>query len=131
MIYLLLLLDILVNNYTNYTSYFFIIYLYKKSYKHYLLTGLILDLIIFKSLFTNTIILSLIYLFNKVFKELNEYNIYNYIFVNVFNYISFIILSNIIFFTNINNVLIILGSNLLINIIFYLLSYRMYTNMKN
>lgn len=131
MIYLLLLLDILVNNYTNYTSYFFIIYLYKKSYKHYLLTGLILDLIIFKSLFTNTIILSLIYLFNKVFKELNEYNIYNYIFVNVFNYISFIILSNIIFFTNINNVLIILGSNLLINIIFYLLSYRMYTNLKN
>lgn len=131
MIYLLLLLDILVNNYTNYTSYFFIIYLYKKSYKHYLLTGLILDLIIFKSLFTNTIILSLIYLFNKVFKELNEYNIYNYIFVNVFNYISFIILSNIIFFTNINNVLIILGSNLLINIIFYMLSYRMYTNLKN
>lgn len=131
MIYLLLLLDILINNYTSYTSYFFIIYLYNKPFKYYLLTGLILDLIIFKSLFINTLILSLIYLLNKVFKDLNKSNIYNYIFINIFNYIAFIILSNIMYFTNIDNILILLGSNLLINIIFYILSYRMYANLKN
>jgi len=131
MIYLLFLLDILINNYTSYTSYFFIIYLYNKSYKYYLLTGLILDLVIFKSLFTNTLILSLIYLFNKVFKELNITNIFNYIFINIFNYIVFIFLTNIMFLNNLDTILILLGNNLLINTIFYILSYRIYENLKN
>ena len=131
MIYLLFLLDILINNYTSYTSYFFIIYLYNKSYKYYLLTGLILDLVIFKSLFTNTLILSLIYLFNKVFKELNKTNIFNYIFINIFNYIVFIFLTNIMFLRNLDTILILLGNNLLINTIFYILSYRIYENLKN
>ncbi|MBQ7031060.1 MAG: hypothetical protein IJN13_01640 [Bacilli bacterium] len=131
MIYLLFLLDILINNYTSYTSYFFVIYLYNKSYKYYLLTGLILDLVIFKSLFTNTLILSLIYLFNKVFKELNKTNIFNYIFINIFNYIVFIFLTNIMFLNNLDTILILLGNNLLINTIFYILSYRIYENLKN
>ncbi|MBQ8902291.1 MAG: hypothetical protein IJY87_04400 [Bacilli bacterium] len=131
MIYLLFLLDILINNYTSYTSYFFIIYLYNKSYKYYLLTGLILDLVIFKSLFTNTLILSLIYLFNKVFKELNKTNIFNYVFINIFNYIVFIFLTNIMFLNNLDTILILLGNNLLINTIFYILSYRIYENLKN
>ena len=81
MIYLLVILDILLNNYSNFNTYFFIIYLYNKKYKYYLLTGLILDLIIFNN-FYNTIILSIIYLFNKVFKDLNKNKIYNYIYIN-------------------------------------------------
>ena len=64
MIYFLLIFDILVNNYSQYTSYFFIINLYNKPYKDYLITALILDLIIFKSYY-NIIILSLMYLINK------------------------------------------------------------------
>lgn len=124
MIYLLLFLDILINNFTNYTSYFFIIYLYNKPYKYFLLTGLILDFIILDSLFLNTILLSIIYIINKVFKDLNKSNLYNYIFINVFNCLLFIILSNLLFSSNLSRILIILGHNLLINLIFYCLTYR-------
>lgn len=124
MIYLLLFLDILINNFTNYTSYFFIIYLYNKPYKYFLLTGLILDFIILESLFLNTILLSIIYIINKVFQDLNKSNLYNYIFINVFNFLLFIILSNLLFSSNLSRILIILGHNFLINLIFYCLTYR-------
>lgn len=131
MIYLLLLLDIVCNNYANYNTYFFIIFLYNKTYKSYLLTGLILDLIIFKTLFINVIILSIIYFLNKVFNDLNKSNLYNYIFINLFNYIFFIFLTNVLSFADLNHILILLGNNLLVNVIFYSLSYRMYISLKN
>lgn len=122
MIYLLI--DILVSNYTKYSSYFFIRYLYNKSYKYYLCVGLILDCIILNTYFYNIIILTIMFLLNKILKDLNKANFYNYIFINVFNYILYIILSNLIVFNNIENILICIGNNLIINIIFYVLSYR-------
>ena len=130
MIYLFILIDILVNNYSKYVSFFFITYLYNKSYKYYLLTGLILDLIIFKSIY-NTIILSIIYLLNKVFKDLNKNNFYNYIFINLFNYMIYIIVSNVVMFNNVDTLLLSIGSNLIINIIFYILSFNLYRNLSS
>ncbi len=124
MIYLLIILDVLINNFTEFTSYFFIIYLYNKSYKYYLLTGLILDLIIFKVAFYNTFILSIMYLFNKVFKELNKHNFYNFIFICTFNYLTFIILSSLINFKSIPVILTNIGLNLFINLLFYVLAFR-------
>jgi len=124
MIYLLILLDILINNFTISTSYFFIIFLYNKPYKYFLLTGLILDFIIFNTTFLNTIILSTIYLINNIFRFLNKNNFYNYVFINIFNYLLFIILSNIIMFNNIENILIIIGNNIVINLLFFGLSYK-------
>ena len=122
MIYLLILLDVLVANYTPYTSYFFLIYLYNKSYKDYLLTGLILDLVILNRPFYNTIILSIMYIFNRVFKDLNKKNFYNYLFITLFNYIIFIILSNL---SALNTIILInIGLSLAINLIFYALVYR-------
>ena len=126
MIFLLTLLDVLVNNYTKYTSFFFIIYLYNKSYKYYLITAFILDFIIFDTCFCNIIIFSIIFLLNKIFKYLNKKNFFNYIFINVFNYILFISFSNMIMINNIENILISIGSNLFINLLFYILSYRIY-----
>lgn len=126
MIYFLVLLDILINNLTKYNSYFFIIYLYNKSYKHYLLTALILDFVVFETYFYNILILSTIYFCNKIFKELNKQNIYNYIYVCLFNYILYIFLGNILMNNNIHNILVIIGNNLFINIIFYILSNRLY-----
>lgn len=124
MIFLLLLLDILVNNYTKYTSFFFIIFLYNKPYKFYLLTGLILDFVIFNTLFYNTIILSIMYFLNMIFKELNKKNIYNFTFFCIYNYILYIFLTNIVMLNSINNILVLIGSNLFINIVFYVLSFR-------
>lgn len=124
MIYLLFLIDILINNFTKYTSYFFIVFLYNKPYKCYLLVGLILDLIVFDTYFYNLIILTIIYFLNRLLSDLNKNNFYNYVFINAFNYLMFIILTNSLNFNNIENILLILGSNLLVNILFYILSYR-------
>ena len=124
MIYSFILLDVLINNYTKYTSYFFILYLYNKPYKYYLLTALILDLIIFKS-FYNIIILTIIYIINYIFKDLNKKNIYNYLFINIFNYIIYIILSNIFIWNSLQIILIKIGKNIFFNLIIFLLSYSL------
>ncbi len=131
MIFLLLLLDILINNYTSFTSYFFLVYLYDKPYKYYLLTGLILDLIIFNTYFYNIVILSIIYLFIKIFKDLNKKNFYIFMFFCTYTYILFIVFSKLITFNNFNNILISIGSNLLINLLFYALSFRVVVAKKS
>jgi len=131
MIYLLIILDILINNFTKYTSYFFIIYLYNKPYKYYVLVGLILDFIIFNTYFYNLIILTIIYLLDKLLKDLNKNNFYNFIFIAIYNYLLFIILSNLIVFNNLEYIFLSIGSNLVINIIFYVLSYRIYLKRIN
>ena len=125
MIFILLILDILINNYTIYTSFFFIVYLYNKPYKCYLYTGLILDLIIFDTSFYNIIILSGIYLMNKLLSSLNKDNFYNFIFITIYDYLLYIIFSNLIVLNNLNYIFLSIGSNLIINIIFYILSYRL------
>lgn len=130
MIFLWLIIDILINNYTKFTSFFFIIYLYNKSYKYYLYLGIILDFIIFNTYFYNIIIFTIIYLMNKPLKELNMNNIWNYIFVNIYNYLLYIIFSNLFVFNNLNHIFLSIGNNLIINIIFYILSFRIYLNKK-
>ncbi len=130
MIFLLILLDVLINNYTSYTSFFFIIYLYNKPYKYYLITGLILDYIVFNTYFYNIIILSLMYFLNKFFQDLNKNNFYNYLFITLFNYLTYIILSNILLH-NITYILLNIGLNLFINILFYGLSFRIIDTSQN
>ncbi len=124
MIYLLILLDIIITNYSPYTSLFFLIYLYNKSYKYYLLVGLILDLIVFNTYLFNLIILSLMYIMNQIFNNLNKNNFWVYSFFLLFNFISYIILSNLFNLNSIYHILLSIGSNLLINLIFYLLAYH-------
>lgn len=125
MIYILFLLDIILYNFTSYTTYFFIIYLYNKPYKYYLLCGLILDLVIFETKFLNLIILTMIYLLNKLFNDLNKHHFYSFIFINLFNYLAFVILSNILF-TNFSTIFYKIGINLFVNLLFYALSYRIF-----
>lgn len=61
---------------------------------------------------------------NKLLKELNKNNFYNYIFICMYDYLLYIIMSNLIVFNNLDYIFISIGSNLIINIIFYILSYR-------
>ncbi len=128
MIYGLLMLDILLNNYSPWGTYFFIIYLYDKKYKDYLLTGIILDLIILRTGLLNTAILSIMYILNMLFDDLNKKNVYIYIYINMFNYLLFIILSNILLINSINKILLTIGNNIFINILFYILYFRVYIN---
>lgn len=126
MIFFLIILDILINNYSNFTSFFFLIYLYNKPYKYYVLTALILDLVIFNHPFYNLLFLSVIYLLNKVFTDLNKNNILNFIFINTFNLIVYIILSNLSSYFSIPVILVNIGNSLFINLLFYILSYNCY-----
>lgn len=126
MIFILIFIDILINNFTKYSSYFFLVGLYNKTYKYYLITGIILDYIIFKTFFYNIFILSIMYILNKIFKSLNKQHIYNFIFILLFNYILYISLSNFLLEHNISNILTSIGNNLFVNSIFYILSYRLY-----
>ena len=127
MIYFLIFLDIIINNYSPYTSFFFLTFLYKKSYKYYLLTALILDFIVFNTYYYNLIILTIMYFLNKIFTFLNLDNFYSYLFFFLFNYNAYIILSNLVALTSMRNLFISLGSNLLINMFFYLLCYNVLT----
>ena len=126
MIYFLILLDIIINNYSSFTSYFFIIYLYNKPYKYYLLTALIFDLVIFNTLYINIIIFSILYFLNKIFANLNKNNIFTFLFFCLFNYNFYIILSNLLNINGFAHILMNIGTNLLINILFYLLSFRLF-----
>ena len=125
MIYILFLLDIILYNFTSYTTYFFIIYLYNKPYKYYLLCGLILDLVIFETKFLNLISLTMIYLLHKLFNDLNKHHFYHYVYIHLFNYLAFVILSNILF-TNFSTIFYKIGINLFVNLLFYALSYRIF-----
>ena len=124
MIYPLIFLDILINNYSPYTSFFFLTFLYQKSYKYYFLTALILDFIVFNTYYYNLIILTIMYFLNKIFTFLNLDNILSYLFFFLFNYNAYIILSNLMALTSIRSLFVSLGSNLLINMFFYLLCYN-------
>lgn len=119
-----LLLDILIYNYTIYNSYFFLVYLYNKTYLYYLSIGLLLDLIVLNTYFINTIIISIIYLINLFFKRYNIYNKYIYLLVLLIDYIVFISLSNLYVLSNYKIILYNIGINLIINIIFYYLCYK-------
>ena len=125
MIFILFCLDIFINNFTIYTSFFFIIYLYNKTYRYYLYVGLILDLIILDTYFINVIILSIVYLMNILLKDLNKYNFYNFLFITIYDYLIYIIASNLIELNNLNYVFLSIGSNLIINLVFYILSYKL------
>ena len=73
--------------------------------------------------FLNVFILSIIYVLNKLFKNLNKENIFSFIYYNLFNYIIYIILTNLISFNSFNTTLIMIGKYLFLNILFYLLVF--------
>mgnify|MGYP004510479697 FL=1 len=129
MIYLSIILDILMYNYTSLKSFFFIRYLYNKSIIYYICSGIFLDIIIFHSFFINTIILIIIYFINKLFKYFNKSNYIIYLIINLFNIILFIILTNLCNLNSIKYTLILIGNSLIINILFLSISYKEEDNL--
>ena len=129
MIYLSIILDIFMYNYTSLKSFFFIRYLYNKSIIYYICSGIFLDIIIFHSFFINTIILIIIYFINKLFKYFNKSNYIIYLIINLFNIILFIILTNLCSLNSIKYTLILIGNSLIINILFLSISYKEEDNL--
>lgn len=124
MIYLSILLDILIYNYSSFNSYFFIRYLYNKNILYYICSGLFLDIIIFHSILVNTIILIIIYYINILFRRFNKDNLYIYLINLLFSMFIYIFITNIINYNSIYNIFILIGNSLFINILFYIISYK-------
>jgi len=122
---MLLFLDVLIYNYTNYNSFFFLvaINLYDQNdYIKILTLGLTLDLILLNQPFINTISLFLIFIINKRFIKIQTKNLNDYVYINLFNFLIY------------NSILIIINQNLdiykfmislIVNFLFYLLSYNL------
>lgn len=129
MIYLIL--DILIYNYTMYNSYFFLISIHDKNIYYYLGMGLILDFIIFNTMFLNTIVLLIIYFINKYFSRFNQNNIYIYLLNLLVCYLVYIILTNIFLKNGIVVILINIGQYLFLNSLFYFLCFKLKKNEYN
>ena len=125
MIWSLVLLDVLIYNYTNYKSFFFIVsinLLKPEDYIKIILIGLFLDLIILNQFFINTISLLVLFMLNKKVIPLKNKSFYNYLISYIFNYLSYILILSVY---NQNFNLSAFCISLVINLIFVILSYNL------
>lgn len=114
-----LIFDILIYNYTNYLSFFFLVDLNKRSLLINIGIGLLIDYIL-NIYFFNVIFLSIIYIITKLFNFNNNNFLYYYLY-NIFIILLYYIISNLLFnYINIYNLL----NVLLINSIFIYISYK-------
>ena len=118
MIYLLL--DILIYNYTNYKTYFFLLNLNSNKYFNILTIGIILDCFIFNTYFINTLLLTGFYLLKKYFFNNYSKRLIIYLIYYIVCILIYYLITNLIF--NYINVLILLKI-LLINVIGVIISY--------
>jgi len=123
MILLLLLLDLLVYNFTSYNSYFILLSLLLISDKEYfkiILIGLFLDLIFVNTYFINTLILLILFFINKKILKISKNDMKHYFFISNFNFILYNFFLSLIYGYNIMT----FTTTFLINILFCLLSYK-------
>ena len=108
MIYLIL--DILVSNYTKYTTYFFLLNLSSKSLFYNLIIAFILDFFILKTYCLNLILILIFYLINSyVFRQSYPnfwcYFLVNLLFIIVYNLVTMGLFNSFIL-ANFNQVLV-------------------------
>lgn len=119
-----LFLDVLIYNYTSYNSFFFLLSLLTiddKEYIKVIILGLLLDLIIFNLPYINTTILLLLFIINKKIIKIKDRSLKTFLYLILFDYfvyIFFLIMLN----RNLNFTNFIIS--IIINIIFYVLSYN-------
>ena len=123
MIYLIL--DIFIYNYTKYKSYFFLVSLYNKNIIYYIGMGLILDFIVFNTFLLNSVIILIIYFINKFFSRYNIKNIYIYLLNLLVDYIVYISITNLVLNNALNVILVNIGKSLILNLLFYLLCFKL------
>lgn len=124
MILLLLILDILLYNYTKYNSFFFLIALNlikPKDYLKVIIVGLFLDLIILNQPFINTICLLIVFILNQKIFPIKNKTLFNFLVSSVFNFLTYILFISV--YNQIFNFYSFIIS-LLIYLIFIILSYN-------
>ena len=114
------LLDILIGNYSNFTTFFFLNNLNNKSFIYNLAVAIFLDFIVLKTYYINIVLISLFYILYKYcFKEiLNNY--YKYVFVNLlFTILYYVITTSLFGYLNMNFLL----KLVIIHFVFYSICY--------
>jgi len=131
MILLFLILDLLIYNLTTFNTYFFLAtfpFLKKENIPIVIISALILDLFYFNTFPIHLIIFIIIYLLNRLLFK--NQNFLKYIYLTTLNYIIYISLTYLA--TNYQNLEIIyllkfILKNFWLNIIFYILSYNLFS----
>ena len=115
-----LVLDILIYNFTPYLSYFFILNLNNKSYIYNLSIAIIIDYIL-HTYFYNIIFVTLLFLLKKYVLKLNYNNFNVYFLVNLLLVLIYYLISTIIFsYISIWNIV----NVLIVNSIFITICYK-------
>ena len=100
----LLILDVLIYNYTSYCSYFFLLiplFCDQKDYFEIIIIGLIIDLILLKLPFLNTLILIVIFFLNKKIFKLKVRSLKNYLLISNLNFFIYHLVVSLIYGFNI------------------------------
>ena len=115
-----LVLDILIYNFTPYLSYFFILNLNNKSYIYNLSVAIIIDYIL-HTYFYNIIFVTLLFILKKYFLKFNYNNFNVYFLVNLLLVLIYYLVSMIIFsYISIWNIV----NVLIVNSIFITICYK-------
>ena len=123
------ILDILIYKFTPYESFLFLISLTlfdKKDYFKVIMLGIFIDFVVLNTFFINTIILLILFIFDKSILKIKNKMIKSYMVVNTLNYLIYSASLYLIFSqTNLKEFFLDLGYNYLFNLIFWLFSYNL------
>ncbi len=123
------ILDILIYKFTPYESFLFLISLTlfdKKDYFKVIMLGIFIDFVVLNTFFINTIILLILFIFDKSILKIKNKKIKSYMVVNTLNYLIYSASLYLIFSqTNLKEFFLDLGYNYLFNLIFWLFSYNL------
>ena len=117
------ILDILIYKFTPYESFLFLISLTlfdKKDYFKVIMLGIFIDFVVLNTFFINTIILLILFIFDKSILKIKNKKIKSYMVVNTLNYLIYSASLYLIFSqTNLKEFFLDLGYNYLFNLIFW------------
>ena len=124
MIWLLLLLDVLIYNFTSYSTYFFLLSILitsKKDCVSIIILGLFLDFVVLSTPFVNTIILLLLFFLDKKFFKMQKRELKSFLLITNFNFVFYYFLLSALYSLDLST----FALTFLINLLFCLLSYNL------
>ena len=127
---ILLLLDLLIYNFTTAQTYLVLLnFSYKKKISTLFLIALILDFILFSTLYKNLFVFLILFLLNHFVYNYDLKNLVHYLSVQILNYSLFIFLSMLLSFNfSFSACCNIIVEHLLLNFIIWILFYYKFIN---
>lgn len=125
-----LFLDVILSYFCATPTFLFlmnILWIDKKRWSYFILINLVLDLLICNTYFLNTIILFLLFIFYKRLK-ITKVNIKTYLLSITLLYLLYVLMLGVLHGYYIESLLIFLVKNYFVNLLFYLICYKIGKN---